>query len=201
MNLFHISSIAAAAFAPFIGSARAHDSNAIIVPDRLSEVRDPDGPVTPAQLATGRFDVTGDPVHDNPIIKFAILDRLEWQSGDGTDGYVFDGFGFVGGDYNRLWFELEGEGKFDGDLEATEFQVLYNRAITPYWNVQVGLRHDFKPEPELTYAVLGFEGLNTYWIGVEANLYVSEDGDVSGDFEVEYPFMARFPRRCQPPAG
>ena len=164
----------------------AQSGTGVAVPDTLAEVRDPAGPVTSSDLATGDIDVPGDPIHDNPIIRFAIFDRLEWQSREGQDGYLFDGFGFVGGDYNRLWFELEGEGRFDGDLEASELQVLYNRAITPYWNFQVGLRHDFKPEPELTYAVLGFEGLNTYWTGIEANLYVSEDGDVSGDFEIEY---------------
>ena len=186
MNLSHLSGLAAAALALIAVPADAHELSGVSVPDRLSQVRDPEGPVTPIELATGQFDVAGEPVHDNPIIRFAILDRLEWQSREGQDAYVFDGFGFVGGDYNRLWFELEGEGRFDGDLEASELQVLYNRAITPYWNFQVGLRHDFKPEPELTYAVLGFEGLNTYWTGIEANLYVSEDGDVSGDFEIEY---------------
>ncbi len=168
------------------GIVHAQDATSVDVPRSIADVRDPTGPVTRLDLATGNIDVPGDPIHDNPIIRFAIFDRLEWRSGEGEPGYLFDGFGFVGGDYNRLWFELEGEGAFDGSLEAAELQVLYNRAITPYWNLQAGLRHDFKPEPELTYAVLGVEGLNAYWTGIEANLYVSEDGDVSGDFEVEY---------------
>ncbi|WP_299821603.1 copper resistance protein B [uncultured Jannaschia sp.] len=180
------SAIAGAALAVISGPLAAQNPPDVVVPDRLSQVRDPLGPITAAELATGRFDVPGEPIHDNQIVRFAIFDRLEWQSGEGEPGFLYDGFGFVGGDYNRLWFELEGEGSFDEGLDAAEVQVLYNRAITPYWNLQVGLRHDFKPDPELSYAVLGFEGLNTYWTGIEANLYVSEDGDVSGDFEIEY---------------
>ncbi|WP_299822519.1 copper resistance protein B [uncultured Jannaschia sp.] len=171
-----------------IAPALAQDRNAphLDMPDSLEDVRDPRGPVGPVELATGRFEVEGEPVHDNPFQTLVFFDRLEWRSGEGNNAYLFDGFAFAGGDYNRIWVEFEGEGRFDGDLEAAELQVLYSRAITPYWNFQTGIRHDFKPEPELSYAVIGFEGLNVYWSGVNTNLYVSEDGDMSGDFEWEF---------------
>ncbi|WP_299843136.1 copper resistance protein B [uncultured Jannaschia sp.] len=171
---------------PNARSAAQVSGSPVPTPDSIGKVREPRGPVTAEDLARGTIQVEGEPINDNPIITFGIFDRLEWRSGEGRDGYVFDGFAFTGGDYNRLWIELEGEGKFDGNLEAAEVQVLYSRAVTSYWNVQVGFRHDFKPEPELTYGVVGFEGLNFYWTGIETNLYVSEDGDVSADFEVEY---------------
>lgn len=186
MKTLPVCGAALVVLAPFASPALSQGSEPVAVPDTIADVRDPRGPVTAEQLARGTFDVEGEPVHDNPILAFGIFDRLELRSGDGEDGYLFDGFAFVGGDYNRLWMELEGEGKIDGDLEAAQFQLLYNRAITPYWNFQIGARRDFKPEPELSYGVIGVEGLNVYWTGIEANLYVSEDGDVSADFEVEY---------------
>jgi copper resistance protein B len=167
--------------------ALAHEEDApVAIPSSIAEVRDPRGPVTAAELATGNIEVEGEPVHDNPFLVFGMFDRLEWRSGEGDPGYLFDGFAFAGGDYNRLWVELEGEGKVDGDLEAAELQVLYSRALTSYWNLQVGIRQDFKPEPELTYGVLALTGLNFYWTGIEADLYVSENGDVSSTVEVEY---------------
>jgi copper resistance protein B len=166
-------------------SARIEDAP-IAIPGSIADVRDPRGPVTAEELATGNIEVEGEPVHDNPFIVMGMMDRLEWRSGEGQDAYLFDGFAFAGGDYNRLWIELEGEGKFDGSLEAAELQVLYSRAITSYWNLQLGVRHDFKPEPELSYAVLALTGLNFYWSGIEADLYVSEDGDVSSTMEIEY---------------
>ena len=148
-------------------------------------VPDPDGPVTADQLARGTVDVEGDPVHDNPFVVFGITDRFEYQSNDGDGKYVWDVFGYAGGDYNRLWIESEGEGVFDGDTEAAELQLLYTRPITPYWNAQIGWRHTFEPD-ETDYLVIAAEGLNVFWTGVEADLYVSEDGDVSAAFEIEY---------------
>ncbi len=171
---------------PNARSAARVEGSPVPIPGSIAEVRDPRGPVTAAELATGDFDVEGEPVHDNPFRYLIFFDRLEWRSGkDGNDAYLFEGFSFAGGDYNQIWLDYEGEGTFDGGLEAAELQLLYNRAITSYWNFQIGVRRDFEPEPQLTYGVIGFEGLNVYWSGVETNLYVSEDGDWSADLEVE----------------
>lgn len=171
---------------PSAPSAAQIEGSPVAIPGSIAEVRDPRGPVTAEDLARGTIQVEGEPIEDNPFLVFGIFDRLEWRSGEGDPGYLFDGFGYAGRDYNRLWVELEGEGTFDGNLEAAELQVLYNRAITSYWNLQAGLRRDFKPEPELTYGVLALEGLNFYWSQIEADLYVSEEGDFSGRFEIEY---------------
>ena len=149
-------------------------------------VPDPDGPVTAGQLARGEIDVPGVPLDDDPFRAFAMADRFEYRSNEGEPKYLWDFFAYAGGDYHRLWIRSEGEGAFDGDAEAAELQVLYSRAVTPYWNAQVGLRHDFRPTPETDYLVIGVEGLNVYWTGVEADLYVSADGDVSSRFEIEY---------------
>lgn len=160
----------------------------VAIPDSIADVREPEGPVTAEELATGNIEVEGEPVHDNPFIVFGMFNRLEWQSGEGEDAYLFDGFAFAGRDYNRLWLELEGEGKFEGELGVAELQVLWSRALTSYWNLQLGVRHDFRPDPgpELTYAVLGLTGLDFYWSGIEADLYVSEDGDLSSTAEWEF---------------
>ena len=45
-----------------------------------------------------------------------------------------------GGDINRFWWKSEGEGDFDDGLEEAELQALYGRAITPFWDVQAGVR-------------------------------------------------------------
>lgn len=185
--------LAAAALAALVplapAAAQERDAPTLEMPDSLADVRDPRGPIGPVELATGRFDVEGEPVHDNPFRYLVFFDRFEWRSGgEGPDGYLFDGFALAGGDYNQVWLDYEGEGRSDGELEAAELQLLYNRAITAYWNFQIGVRRDFRPDgPEPTYGVIGLEGLNVYWSGVETNLYVSEDGDWSGDFEWEFP--------------
>jgi len=188
MKLFSAGSLSAIIVAMFSNAALAHSPNQVTVPETLADVRDPAGPVTAEDLARGTIEVEGEPVDDNELVIFGMLDRFELRSGEGEgeEGYLFDGFGYIGGDYNRLWLEVEGEGKLDGDLEAAQLQVLYSRAITPYWNLQFGLRRDFKPDPSLSYAVIGAEGLDFYWSQIEADLYVSEDGDVSSSVEIQY---------------
>ena len=110
----------------------------------------------------------------------------EYQFRDGRDGYEWDGEGWYGGDINRLWVKSEGEGAFGEGLEKAEVQALYSRAIDPYWNVQGGLRYDFKPNPSRVYATLGLEGLAPSFFDVEGALFLSNKGEVMARAEGSY---------------
>jgi copper resistance protein B len=115
-----------------------------------------------------------------------LFNLAEYQARRGRDGYRWDGEASVGGDINRLWLKSEGEGTFGDAIEQLEVQALYSRAIDPYWNLQGGIRQDFKPGPSRTYATLSIEGLAPYWFEVEAALFLSEKGDVSARTETYY---------------
>lgn len=110
----------------------------------------------------------------------------EVQIRDGRDSYRWDGEAWFGGDINRLTVKTEGEGEFGRNVEDAEIQALYSRAIGPYFNLQAGLRYDFKPNPSRTYATIGFEGLAPYWFDVEGALFLSDKGDVLGRLEGYY---------------
>lgn len=115
-----------------------------------------------------------------------MLDVLELRSGDGADGYAWQGEFRYGGDINRLALKSEGEGAFDGDLEQAELHALYSRAATPYFDLQLGVRHDFQPRPTRTYATVAVEGLAPYWFDVEAALFLSHKGELSARFKGSY---------------
>jgi copper resistance protein B len=121
-------------------------------------------------------------VHDTKVYTFVLLDQLELRTGDATP-VRWDAEGWVGGDYNKLWFKTEGE-QFTalGEGEA-ELQVLYSRLITSFWDFQVGLRLDgvYGGEADRMRGLiaLGVEGLAPYWFAVDAALFVSHEGDVS----------------------
>ncbi|WP_323810290.1 copper resistance protein B [Sphingobium baderi] len=106
-----------------------------------------------------------------------MLDRLEYQVRKGADGYRWEGEGWIGGDINRFAFKTEGEGEIGGPLERAEVQALYSRAIDPWFNLEAGVRHDIRPEPQRTYAVLGIEGLAPYWFEIGAQAFLSDKGD------------------------
>lgn len=114
---------------------------------------------------------------------------LEADYGVGQDGPVarWDLDGWVGTDENKLWLKSEGENA-DDMTEQAEFWVMYSRNIHDFWDAQVGLRHDAKPEA-VSYAVIGLNGLAPYFFETEAYLFVSDDGDVSARLRQENEFL------------
>ena len=63
---------------------------------------------------------------------------------------------------------------------------MYSRALAPFWDVHVGLRHDLKPNPSRSYFALGIQGIAPYWIELESALFVSNKGDLSVRLSSEY---------------
>ena len=116
-----------------------------------------------------------------------IIDRLEAGFGDDEESYLWDIQGWSGGDLNRFWWKSEGEGDVDDGLEEAELQALFSRAVTPFWDVQAGLRQDFRPDGEdTTHLVLGVQGLAPYWWEVDAAAFLSTEGDLTARVEAEY---------------
>jgi len=115
-----------------------------------------------------------------------MFNLAEVQIRDGKDGYRWDGEGWFGGDINRLTIKTEGAGAFREGVESAEVQALYSRAVGPYFNLQAGVRHDFQPTPNRTYATVGFEGLAPYMFEVEGAAFLSTKGDLLGRLEGYY---------------
>ncbi len=110
------------------------------------------------------------------------------QDNSGVDGYQWEGEAWLGYDLNRLVLKSEGEGyadKSEGESES-EIQVLYSRAIGPYFNLQGGLRLDLESDESKTLAVFGLEGLAPHWFEIETMLFVDEEGEIYGRFGGSY---------------
>jgi copper resistance protein B len=106
------------------------------------------------------------------------IDRLEYRAVDGRDGYGWDAEAAYGGDIDRFVLATEGEGGIGRAAERAELRALWRHAVDPWWNLEAGVRHDFRPDPERTYATIGIMGLAPYWLEVEGQLLVSTKGDV-----------------------
>ncbi len=130
------------------------------------------------------------PIHDNQIFAVFRGDRLEYQTNEGEDILFWDVQAWIGEDYNKLWFKSEGAWLIDEEkFEGAVVELLYSRNIATFWDLQVGIRHDFRPEPSRTFAALGVQGLAPYWFEVETTAYISDDGDVSANIEAEYDLL------------
>ncbi len=119
-------------------------------------------------------------------MSYASLDLAEYVAREGSDGYRWEGEIWFGDDINRFVFEHEGEGEVGGSLHELELSALYSRAISPYWNLQAGIRQDVRPRPSRTHAVIGIEGLAPYWFEIAAAAFVSNKGEVLARIEGHY---------------
>jgi copper resistance protein B len=118
-------------------------------------------------------------MEDDQVTTFVEVEQLEYRIKDGKESLKWDAQGWVGGDYHKLWLKSEGEAPVGERVEEAEFQILYSHLVSDFFDLQVGLRQDFKPEPERTFAVVGLHGLAKYFVETDLAAFVSHEGEVS----------------------
>lgn len=118
---------------------------------------------------------------------FLLADVLEYASGGSPGSLRFDGSGWIGGDYHRLWLRAEGDPALGEGASEWQGDAYYGRLISPFWTALVGARIDARvgggPRATRGMLAVGLEGLAPYWFEVEPTLYVSQRGDLSARFE------------------
>lgn len=123
-----------------------------------------------------------------------FVDHFEYTERDGNNSIVGDAQLWFGNDEHKFGVKLEGEYDLEESVtEELEVQALYHRPINPFWNLQIGLRHDFKPEPVRDYFVLGLEGEAPYGIEMDAAFFLNDKSDFSFRLKSEYDL--RFTQR------
>jgi copper resistance protein B len=145
-------------------------------------------PLTDADRAAAFPDVGDtDPrhgMHRDRIVSFLLFDRLELQDTDHGRALHWDLKASVGGDFRKLWVRSEGErssGRTGGDVE-----LLFGRAIAPWWDLVAGVRHEFAPGTARNWAAVGLIGLAPYRFEFETTAWFGEGGRVAAALEADY---------------
>lgn len=146
------------------------------------------GGVLLATVALGAQAMEDESIYSYTLIE-ADAGKVRGQSGS-AQSLAIDGW--VGGDFNRLWYQFDTERR-GGRTEAAELQLLYGRYIAPFWDAQIGLRRDERPDGR-DYLALGVRGLAPYAFDVDLKLFVRDDGKVFARtrFENEFLLTNRF---------
>ena len=122
-----------------------------------------------------------------------MFDQLEWRSGNSGEGRgAWDAQGYYGGDYDKLWVKSEGKylsGGRDNGIRDADVEVLWNRVISAWWNVQAGGRQDFGPGQSRTWAAVGIQGLAPQWFETEATVYASDEGRTAARLKAQYDLL------------
>jgi copper resistance protein B len=145
-------------------------------------------PITDEDRKAAFPDVQGHTVHDHAINYFVSFDQFEWQNGSDQPDLHWNTRGWIGRDRDRLWFCAEGE-REDGDVTDADAELLYGRAISRWWEVVGGVRHEFQPGPSRTWAAVGIQGLAPYFLEIEATAYVGASGRTQFRLETEYDLL------------
>jgi copper resistance protein B len=132
------------------------------------------------------------PMMQPDIFTYVAFDELEWLATGDESAIEYDGDLWIGGDVHRIWFKAAGEQSAEASDGYVDVQALYSRAISSFWNVQVGPRLEaLYGDGSATRAHLGagVQGLAPYWFEVEAFAFLSQDGDLSARAEVSYDLL------------
>lgn len=138
-----------------------------------------------APYAAAQHGNPADAMHsDDPLRTQVMIDQLEWRD-QADDPTVLEGDAWIGYDLERLWLKVDGSHS-EGSVGELELQALYSRGITPFWDLQLGLRHDDLASTGRNWAVLALHGLAPYFLESEVELFLGESGATAFRMKAEY---------------
>jgi copper resistance protein B len=182
-SAFACSAILLAAIATAVGAARAQTA--------------PPTPQSGSQPASS----WNPPVMDDPIIAHILFDQLEGRTNGPDTELRWDGQGWIGTDWNKLWFKSEGffeRGRMTDGIQ----EMLYDRPIPflRYFDWQAGLRYDGDSGPPRYWGALGIEGLAPEFFDFEATLYARDAGHFAARVVGSYDILITNRLIAQPEA-
>lgn len=153
-------------------------------------------------LSTGHTDTSStavakadwpSPVMDSENFGLLLFDLLEYKSA-GTDSSVnWDIVGWRGGDVHRLWVKSEGSSALAPAKNEADLQLLYGRAVSAFFDVQIGPRLEQvwaggRSASRLS-AAIGLQGLALYRFEFEGALFIGEAGHISARISANKDFL------------
>ena len=119
---------------------------------------------------------------DNMVFHFSQLE-LDASRIDRTGVAHWDASGWIGTDFDRVWWSAEGQ-QSGGAIGEAEFTALYGHYVRRFWDVVVGYRQDLKPSAQ-GYLAFGVAGLAPYWFEFGALGFISQEGKPSVRLEAD----------------
>ena len=114
-------------------------------------------------------------------------EQFEYRAGDDENVLAWDVDAFVGTDELRFLWRSEAEYLTGEEVfETLENQARLETPISTFFNLAGGVRVDTPEGEDRVYGVIGLHGLAPQWFEIDADAFLSEDGDPSLRFDAEY---------------
>ncbi|WP_218972840.1 copper resistance protein B [Neopusillimonas maritima] len=127
-----------------------------------------------------------------PLTTWGIqFEEFEYRySDDDEELGVWNADAFYGTDDLKVRLLTTGEYEIEEQaFETLENQLVGQIPISDFFDAKAGVRFDTPEGPNRTYAVLGVAGLAPQWFEIDANLYLSDEGDTSAELDAEYELL------------
>ena len=125
------------------------------------------------------------PAAANAQLLSGDVDKFEYRL-DGSKSLLFDGSLRFGGETDGLDAKLVIGGSVDRKIDQIQGELAYSRAIGQGFNLEAGLRQEFRSRGHLSYAVVGFSAEPMAGLELESYALASRQGDLSGEFKLVY---------------
>lgn len=135
-------------------------------------------------VSMGLMQTTYASMEDDPLTTMFLMDKFEVLDND-ENTRVWEGSFWIGHDINKLYIYSAGEATSDG-LESSQNELVYSRAIAPFWDAQIGLAYDKNAYASQTWGEIAISGLAPYYFETRAALLVNGDGNVGLRLDAEY---------------
>ncbi|PPU57248.1 copper resistance protein CopB [Xanthomonas dyei] len=154
---------------------------------RTALPREPIPEPTAEDIAAAFAPLQSHAMHGTGVNRYVLLDRLEAFDTDRGSGQEWEARAWIGGDINRLWLRSEGE-RQQGRTQDASVEAFYGHAVSPWWDVLVGVRQDIGTDHR-SWAAFGVQGLAPYKFETEATLFVASGGRAALRLEGEYDVL------------
>lgn len=127
-----------------------------------------------------------------PLTTWGIqFEEFEYRySDDDEEIGVWSADAFYGTDSLKFRWMSKGEYAIDEQAyEGLENQLVAQTPISAFFDAKAGVRFDTPEGPDRTYGVVGIVGLAPQWFEIDANLYLSDEGDASAELDLEYELL------------
>ncbi|MDO8272743.1 MAG: copper resistance protein B [Gammaproteobacteria bacterium] len=128
-----------------------------------------------------------------------IIDQLESVNGDEGESTAYDLQAWMSQGLQRLTLKAEGDIEHS-KLEESRTELLWGKALSAYWDTQLGVRHDTGAKPDQSWLAVGVQGLAPYWFEIDATAYLGSGGQTALRLDVEYDLLLTQQLILQPAA-
>jgi copper resistance protein B len=123
-------------------------------------------------------------MEDDPLLTMFVMDKFEVRNDD-ENTRVWEGSFWIGHDINKLYIYSTGEATAEG-IESSQNELVYSRAIAPFWDLQAGLAYDENGDASQTWGEVAIAGLAPYYFETRAALLIGSGGNIGLRVDAEY---------------